>query len=315
MGLEAKADVAGPQFSIPETFAQLRGDLTNDSFISALGRFAVDDPARLDRLALANLRENKRARNSLSALHSARTCLFGARQLGNRKWYADKPGIAARLKSQAQRRQFRLGLVANLAFYNKLNLHDLQSLMQSGDPSGLAALSGSSQLTIPELRSIAVRASPFDLLRVITPEKAATLTATLHHISALSDYVQSLCGYLAANEALEPAHEVICRLLRTGADFERANRSNPIHVATAAVASLCHTQDVDGVLEKATTQSSKPFQRRNSKTASLRDARFPQGFCFNFQRGNCPRSRCSFRHACGICKSSDHGSLVCTTPV
>ena len=116
--------MAGPQFSIPETFAQLRGDLTNDNFISAPGRFAVDDPARLDRLALANLRENKRARNSLSALHSTRTCLFGARQLGDQKWYADKPGSAARLKSQAQRRQFRMGLVDNLAYYNKLNLHD-----------------------------------------------------------------------------------------------------------------------------------------------------------------------------------------------
>ena len=129
MGLEAKVDVAGPQFSIPGTFAQLCGDLTNDNFILALGRLSIDDPARLDRLALANLRENKRARNSLSALHSAHICLFGARQLGDRKWYADKPGIAARLKSQAQRRQFRLGVVANLAFYNKLNLYDLHSLM------------------------------------------------------------------------------------------------------------------------------------------------------------------------------------------
>ena len=307
--------MAGPQFSIPETFAQLRGDLTNDNFISALGRFAVDDPARLDRLALANLRENKRARNSLSALHSARTCLFGARQLGDRKWYADKPGIAARLKSQAQRRQFRMGLVANLAFYNKLNLHDFHSLMQSGDPSALAALSGSSQLTIPGLRAIAVRASPFDLLRVITPGKAAALTATLRHISALADYVQSMCGYLAANEALEPAHEVICRLLRTGADFESANRSNPIHVATAAVASLCHTPDVDGVLEKTTTKSAKQAQRPNAKAAVQNDIRFPKGSCYSFQRGTCSRPHCTFRHLCGICNSPTHGSLACMTSV
>ena len=263
--------MAGPQFSIPETFAQLRSDLTNDNFLSALGRFAVDDPARVDRMALANLRENKRARNSLSSLHAARTCLFGARQLGDRKWYADKPGVAARLKSQDQRRQFRMGLVANLAFYNKLNLHDFRSILQSGDPSGLATLSGASQLTIPELRSIAVLASPIDVLRVISPEKAAALTATLGQISAFSDYVQSLCGYLAANEALEPAHAVICKLLRTGADFEHAGRSNPINLATAAIASLCHSPDVDGVLGKTTAPSSKPAQRGTWKNSPSRN--------------------------------------------
>ena len=164
IGLEARADVGGQNYSIADSFAQLRNDLTNENFISALGRFSVDDPARLDRLSLANLQENKRARNSLSALHSARTCLFGARQLGDRKWYADKPGIAARLKTQAQRRQFRLGLVANLAFYNKLNLNDLQASLQAGDPSGLASLNCASRFTIPALRSVATLASPIDII-------------------------------------------------------------------------------------------------------------------------------------------------------
>ena len=87
--------------------------IPNDNIISTPGSFSDDDPSRLDRLALANLRENKRARHSLSALHSARICLFGARQLEDRKWYADNTGIATRLKLEAQRRQFRLALVAN----------------------------------------------------------------------------------------------------------------------------------------------------------------------------------------------------------
>ena len=241
IGLEARADTQGQHNSIAESFAQLRNDLTNENFISALGRFAVDDPARLDRLALANLQESKRARNSLSALHSARTCLFGARQLGDRKWYADKPGIAARLKTQDQRRQFRLGLVANLAFFNKLNLNDLQALLQAGDPSGLASLTSASALTIPALRAIATLASPIDILRIISPQKAAALTSTVKQIISLADYVQSVCGHLAANEALEPAHSVICQVLRTGANFERANTTNLIHLAEAAIAPLCHT--------------------------------------------------------------------------
>ena len=49
----------------------------DDNLLSALGRFAVDDPARLDRLALANLQENKRVRNNLSALHSAQRACSG----------------------------------------------------------------------------------------------------------------------------------------------------------------------------------------------------------------------------------------------
>ena len=94
-----------------------------------MGKFAVDDPAKLDRLALANLRENKRARSDLTALHAARSCLFGCRGLGEKKWFNDKPGIATRLKTQAHRRQFRLGLIANLAFYNRLHLHDFDFLI------------------------------------------------------------------------------------------------------------------------------------------------------------------------------------------
>ena len=257
----------------------------------------MDDPARLDRLSLANLQENKRARNSLSALHSARTCLFGARQLGDRKWYADKPGIAARLKTQGQRRQFRLGLVANLAFYNKLNINDLQALLQAGDPSALASLTCASHLTIPALRSIATLASPIDVLRIISPQKAVALTSSVKHIMALADYVQSVCGHLAANEALEPAHAVICQVLRTGANFEHAKISNPIHLAAAAVTPLCHAPDVDGKLEKTPSRRSNPGRRR--------------GYCYSYQRGSCDRTSCIYKHACAICDSPAHGDRAC----
>ena len=165
-------------------------------------------------------------------------------------------------------------------------------------------------MTIPELREIAVRASPFDILRVIAPEKANAVSVILRQVSEVADYVQSLCGHLAASEALEPAHEVICRLLRTGADFGRANRSNPIHLATAAVASLCHTPDVDGMLAKTSSQNAKSARRRNQP--SRRNRFLAPGCCFAFQRGNCERSSCPYRHECASCNSSDHGSYSCT---
>ena len=103
---------------------------------------------------------------------------------------------------------------------------------------------------IPALRSTAMLASPIDVLGIIFPEKLATLSATVEQIVALAVYVQSLCGNLLANEPLEPAHAVICRLLRTGANFELAVVRNPTHLAPAAVAALCQTPDVYGVLGK-----------------------------------------------------------------
>ena len=225
--------------------------------------------------------------------------MFGARQLGDRKWYADKAGIAARLKTQGQRRQFRLGLVANLAFFNKLNIEDLQALLQTGDPSGLASLSRASAVTIPALRDIATLASPIDILRIISPQKAATVTSAVKQIISLADYVQSVCGHLAANEALEPAHSVISQVLRTGADFERANTVSPIHLAAAAIAPLCHTPDVDGKL-------TKPRSQRSNDTRYKRP-------CYKFQRGQCVRPHCTYKHACTKCQSPSHGSESCTT--
>ena len=215
----------------------------------------------------------------------------------------DKPGIASRLKTQTQRRQFRLGLIANLAFYNKLNIADLKSAFCSGDPSGLASLSAATPTTIPALRSVAALASPYDVLRIIAPEKAVLFDSTLNQISALAYYVQSLCGYLAANEALEPAHAVICKLLRTGADFEGAVASRPIHVAAAAIAPLCPHPDVDGVL-----------QRRPSATlARRRPLQFIQrGYCFAFQNGACTNRSCHYRHVCSRCRRPGHGMRNCS---
>ena len=60
-GFQARSDISGPNASVPETFAQLRHDLANATFVNTLGKLAVDDPARLDKLTLSNLRENKRA--------------------------------------------------------------------------------------------------------------------------------------------------------------------------------------------------------------------------------------------------------------
>ena len=289
------------------SFDQLKTALINENFFSALGRHAIDDPARLDKLTLANVRQHPHARNSLASLHAARTCLHGSRPLGERKWYSDKPGIANRLKTQTQRRQFRMGLVANLAFYNQLNINDLHTTLFQGDSSGLAAVANSTPLTISSLRAIAQQSSPYDLLRVLAPDKASQTAALLRRIATLAEYVQSLCGYLAANEELEPIHSVICNTLRTGADFERALNSNPIHLAASAIKHLCSTPDVDGVLQKKPSPNRYTARRTESR-------RWPLGVCHDFQRGECTRPVCRFAHECGKCRSATHGAHACTSP-
>ena len=104
--------------SLEPSFAELRRTYAQDQYINNLGKFRSDDPKRQSRLALANLRENRSARRDLAALHAARSHLYGERDFGSKAWYSDKPGIARRLKTQAQRRQFRMGLKTNLEFFN-----------------------------------------------------------------------------------------------------------------------------------------------------------------------------------------------------
>ena len=107
-GLQARAGTAGLGSQGSQTFNQLCNQLHHDNFVASLGIFSVNDPAKLNRLALANLLENRQARIDLGALQAARAWLFGSHQLGNKKWFAYKPGIALRLKKQPQRRHFEL---------------------------------------------------------------------------------------------------------------------------------------------------------------------------------------------------------------
>ena len=83
--LEARADTSGGHLLDPESFARLKSDFSDQQFSTAMGKFAVDDPAILDRLALPNSRENKRALTNLALLHAARSCLFGCGGLGEKK--------------------------------------------------------------------------------------------------------------------------------------------------------------------------------------------------------------------------------------
>ena len=125
----------------------------------------MDDPSKLDRLALANLREKKPSRNNLASLHAARSGSYGSRGRGDKKWFSDRPAIALRLKTQVERRQFRLGLVANVAFYNRLNLADLSSWLEAGTSLDIAAVRPDTMWSLSQFKDLVQRLSPIDLLR------------------------------------------------------------------------------------------------------------------------------------------------------
>ena len=271
----------------------------------------MDDPSKLDRLALANLRENKHARNNLSSLHAARSCLYGSRGLGDKKWFSDKPGIASRLKTQAHRRQFRMGLVANIAFYNRLNLLDLTSWLNSGTPSDLAAVSPEATFTIKQIQDLVRRLSPLDLLRLFSPDKAARLSQAVSEVSVLADYEQAVCNHLATTEALEPTHAVLGSLLRTGADFKAALLHQPIQLAAQAVTPLCFGADVDGTL--STSGARQQAGRTRSRTQNRRPVQYPMGVCYDFQKGVCSREFCKYNHRCASCRSINHGQSACNS--
>ena len=283
--------------------------MTNQHFLSAMGKYAVDDPAKLDRLALANLRENKQARNNLASLQAARSCLYGSRGLGDKKWFVDKPGVAARLKTQAQRRQFRMGLVANVNFFNRLNLLDFNSLLTSGTSSDLALVRTDSVMTFSQFQNVVRRLSPIQLLRLFSPDKARQVSEALSEMSAVADYEQSLCNHMAANAALEPVHAVLGRLLRTGANFKTALTYNPIQLAAQALAPLCYGSDVDGLLTSSKNRglSSRPKARSITNASTS----YPRGVCFDFQRNKCTRINCRYPHRCASCRSSAHGQMSC----
>ena len=197
-----------------------------------MSKLGSEDPKRQSRLALANLRENRAARRDLAALHAARSHKYGEREFGSKNWYADKTGLARKLKTQAHRRQFRMGLKANMEFFNQLRIGDLRSAMTEGDSAILGNLPANTNASVAQFRKFFAVTPAIDVLKLFVPHKAEAVEQILKGIESLADFNQRLCCHLASHPALEPIHAVICDMLRSGSDFETATRTNPLAIAT-----------------------------------------------------------------------------------
>ena len=298
------------------TYAQMQ--LVND--ISNLSKFKTDNTKRASQMAYANLRQNRSARRDLAALHAARSHTYGEREFGLKAWYTDKPGIARRLKTQDQRRQFRLGLVSAFKFFNQLRIGDLRATLTDGDASILSSLPAGAKASVHEFREYLSLTPVIDVLNLFAPTKAAAVVRILSGIEALADFNQRLCSHLAAQPALEPIHAVLCDALRSGVDFEDCTRQNPLNIAAQAVSGSCSTPDVDAAFRKTTaTTPASGSPSTNKRASSIRSRRtapanrpvYQFGTCYDFQLNRCSRATCRFKHVCSSCGSSEHGNSSC----
>ena len=157
-------------------------------YVNNLGKYNSDDPKRQSRLANANLRENRPARREHAALHAARSHLYGEREFGYKSWYSDKAGIARRLKTQDHRRQFRLGLKANMEYFNQLRIGDLRAAFTEGDTAIFRNLPLSTKSSVAEFREFFALTPAIDVLKLFVPHKADAVVRILMGIESLADF-------------------------------------------------------------------------------------------------------------------------------
>ena len=304
------------------TFEQLKSAYTHDNIIKDLGKLGAEDPHKQSSLAYANLRENRSARRHLASLNLARGHIYGVRAFGPKHWYDNKPSLARRLKTQAQRRQLRLGLKSAFEFLNQLRMRDLRATLEGGNAAALFHIPQDFKATVGEFKDKLSLASPRHILRLFAPEKLDALSNILDGIEALADFNQRLGRHLALQPALEPIHHVLCDILRSRLDFASATSRCPLNIATEAVRHQCSTPDDDAVsFEKPNANyrnNSSYQQRRANKTYQAPRTQATGGArnkikncCHFFQRDSCVRRQCSYRHICEGCGSSDHGYNKC----
>ena len=318
-----------PSFSLPPgttsaamTFEQLKSAYTHDNIVKDLGKLGAEDPHKQSSLAYANLRENRSARRHLAGLNLARGHIYGVRAFGPKHWYDNKPSLARRLKTQAHRRQLRLGLMSAFEFLNQLRLGDLRATLSGGDAAALSHIPQDFRATVAEFRNKLSLASPCHILKLFAPEKWDAISNILNGIEALADFNQRLAGHLALQPALEPIHHVLCDILRSPLDFASVTSRCPLNIATEAMRHQCSSPDADAVVFEKPSQHPRfnlAYQRQRanktnqtSRTQATGGARNKmRNCCHFFQKGSCYRRQCPYRHICHDCGSSDHGYNKC----
>ena len=206
---------------------------------------------------------------------------------------------------------------------------DLRATLDGGDAAALSHIGQHEKATVEEFRRKLSLASPRHILMLFAPEKMDAISNILDGVESLADFNQRVGKHLALQPALEPIHNVLCDLLRSGLDFAAATTRCPLNIATEALRHQCSTPDDDAVTFGKTT----PFARNKSSQAApnswnqrrrgaktFQASRTPatggarnkiKNCCYHFQKNACSRQQCAWRHICDLCGSLDHGSVSC----
>ena len=249
------------------------------------------------------LKVDRHARCRLENIHAARAFRYGHTQLGKKSWYRESVSVSKKLKTQVDRRKFRIGLKGDVDFLNQLNIMDLENILHKGDGEGLNLLD-MSQPVIPELLfNCLEKVPPIKILELFNKEMAAEILKLLSKISSLAHFSQSMANFYALDDALEPALAVVCEALRKSDDVGAilGERGTLLGLAQA-FQKYRSRQDHDvGAVQNIKEEL---FSRTKFNPA--------RGFCLYFQKNDsCYRRRCSYKHECAQCGSRNHGEKNC----
>ena len=210
-------------------------------------------------------------------------------------------------------------------------MNDLRTTFDGGDAAALWHIGQDERATVAEFKRKLSLASPRHILKLFAPEKLAAISNIMDGVEALADFNQQIGKHMALQPALEPVHNVLCDLLRSGLDFSAATTRCPLNIATEAVRHQCSTPDDDAVTfekptpfgrNKSSQTANNSWNQRRRGAKTFQASRTPASggaqnrikhCCFAFQKDSCTRQQCAWRHICNSCGSLDHGSSNCTT--
>lgn len=249
------------------------------------------------------LKVDRHARSQLENIHSARAFRYGHTHLGQKSWYKESTKIAENLKTQGDRRKFRIGLKSDVDFLNQLNIMDLESILQEGESEELNLLDLTKPV-MPELLFKSLKkAPPMKILGLFNKKMAADVQNLLKKIGSLAHFSQSMANFYALDDSLEPALAVVCKALRNGEDVGAILGERGTFLGLAQVFQKYRSkQDHD----LGSEQNINNNQYGGTKYEPSR------GFCYHFQKNDsCYRRRCPFKHECARCGSRNHGERYC----
>ena len=165
------------------------------------------------------LRRDPMARSRLESLYAAKAYKYGHAHLGRKCWYKEAQNIATKLKSQADRRKFRMGLKGLIDFINQLNIMDLEKELEKGESEGFKLLKMPTSAPTETFCKYLEHVPPLKLIEFMNQQKAANIRKLVTKISSLAHFSQSMGDYFAFDDALEPALAVVCEMLGNTEDF------------------------------------------------------------------------------------------------